>query len=201
MNLTSKRIGSLVLSVALLTGACGNGEMTVSEYVDRLNDIVAQAAPQGEELFASPRGSVMADGARLSDYTPQDLQFALERIGEIERDGAEAADAIDPPEAVAEFHGFYFDDRFASAREALAARAGTAVTWEELSDTPEMAAYRTAVAQDKQACLDFQARMDATSERRDFADTPWIPGEFTEVVSALLRCDAYPEHPEDMFRP
>ena len=201
MNPTLKRIGSLFVTVAVLAGACGNGEMTLTEYVDRLNAIVAQALPQGEELFDSPRGAVMAEGAQLSDFTPQDLQFALERIGEIELEVRTATDAIDPPQVVAEFHEFYFDTRFSSAREALALRAGTAETWGDLSDTPEMAAYRKAVAEDKQACIDFQVEMDATSERGAFADTPWIPAELKQVVSALLGCDAYPEHPEDMFRP
>ena len=196
-----KRFVPLALSVTLMVGACGGGEMTLTEYVDRLNGIIAQAIPQGEALFASPQGAVLAEGARLTDFTPQDLQIALERVGEIEVQIREAAEDIDPPEAVAGFHNLYFDTRFASAREALAVRAGTTATWEELSETPEMAAYRTAVADDKQTCIDFQDEMDATEERGAFADTPWLPSELKEIVTALLGCDVYPEHPEDMFRP
>ncbi len=196
-----KKFVPLALSVTLLVGACGSGEMTLTEYVDRLNAVIGRAVPQGEALFTSPEGAVMAEGAELSDFIPQDLQVALERVGEIEVEIGEGVADIDPPAAVAEFHNLYFDTRFSSAREALAARAGTSATWEELSDTPEMAAYRTAVAEDKQACIDFQADMDATEERGAFADTPWLPSELKEIVSALLGCDVYPEHPEDMFRP
>lgn len=196
-----KRLAPLALSVALLVGACSSGEMTLTEYVDRLNAIIAEAIPQGEALFASPHGAVMAEGAKLSDFTPQDLQMALEQVGEIEVQIRDAAKDIDPPAAVADFHSLYFDTRFASAREALAVRSGTATSWEELSGTPEMAAYRTAVAEDKQTCIDFQNDMDATEARGAFADTPWLPGELKEIVSALLGCDVYPEHPEDMFRP
>jgi hypothetical protein len=196
-----KKFVPLALSVTLLVGACGGGEMTLTEYIDRLNAVIGRAVPQGEALFASPEGAVMAEGAQLSDFTPQDLRAALERIGEIEVEVGEGVADIDPPAAVAEFHNLYFDTRYSSAREALAARAGTAATWEELSDTSEMAAYRTAVAEDKQACIDFQADMDATEARGAFADTPWLPGELKEIVSALLGCDMYPEHPEDMFRP
>ncbi len=196
-----KRFVPLALSVTLLIGACGGGEMTLTEYVDRLNAVISLAVPQGEALFASPEGAVMAEGAKLSDFTPQDLQVALERVGEIEVEVGEGVADIDPPAAVAEFHNLYFDTRYSSAREALTVRAGTAATWEELSDTPEMAAYRTAVAEDKQTCIDFQADMDATDERGAFADTPWLPSELKEVVTALLGCDAFPEHPEDMFRP
>jgi len=196
-----KRFVPLALSVALLLTACGGSEMTLTEYVDRLNAIIAEAIPQGEALFASPEGAVMAEGAQLSDFTPQDLQTSLEQVGEIEVQIREAAEDIDPPVAVAEFHKLYFDTRFASARAALAVRAGTADSWEELSETPEMAAYRTAVAEDKQTCIDFQNDMDATEARGAFADTPWLPNELKEIVSALLGCDVYPEHPEDMFHP
>ncbi len=196
-----KKFVPLALSVALLVGACGGGEMTLTEYVDRLNAVIAEAIPQGEALFADPRGAVMAEGAQLSNFTPQDLQFALGEVEEIEVAISDAVTDIDPPAAVAEFHNLYFDTRYSTAREALAARAGTATDWEELSDTPEMAAYRTAVAEDKQTCIDFQADMDATDERGAFADTPWLPSELKEIVSALLGCDVYPQHPEDMFRP
>ena len=200
-HLAMKTFGTSVLSFALLVSACGSGEMTLTEYVDRLNDVVGRAIPQGQELFASPHGAVLAEGAELSDFTPQDLQLALETVGEIELEIREATDAIDPPPAVADFHDLYFDTRFTSAREALAVRAGSAADWEELSETPEMAAYRTAVVEDKQTCIDFQANLDATSERGVFADTPWIPRELSEVVIALLGCAVYPVHPEDMFRP
>jgi hypothetical protein len=200
-HLATKRFGPVVLSFALIVAACGGGEMTLTEYVDALNGIVGSAIPQGEELFASPHGAVLAEGAQLADFTPQDLQLALETVGEIEREIREATDAIDPPETVADFHNRYFDTRFTSAREALATRAGAATTWEELAETPEMATYRTAVADDKQTCIDFQADLDATSERGVFADTPWIPRELSEVVIALLGCAVYPEHPDEMFRP
>ena len=122
-------------------------------------------------------------------------------MGEIEAELREAMDDIEPPKQVVDLHNLLFDDRFTSARAALGTRAGTAADWEELSGTPEMAAYRTAVAVDKQACIDIQAELDATTERGVFADTPWISGELKEVVEALLGCAALPENPEDLFRP
>jgi hypothetical protein len=64
-----------------------------------------------------------------------------------------------------------------------------------------MAAYRTSVAADKQACVDIQAELDATAEREIFAETPWIPSDLKEVVEAALGCAAWPENPEDMYRP
>jgi hypothetical protein len=147
---------------------------------------------------------LVAEGAQISDFTPEDLQAALERMGEIGVGVQVAVAAIEPPEQVADLHNFWFDfddESFTSAQEALAARAGTAANWEELSESPEMAAYRAALVEDKQACTDFQAQLNATEERGVFADTPWIPGEMKEIVEVLLGCEGYPEHPEDVYRP
>jgi hypothetical protein len=94
-----------------------------------------------------------------------------------------------------------FDTRFASAREALAARAGAAADWEELSETTEMADYRAAVVMDKQTCIEFQGELDATAQRGVFADATWIPAELKEVVEAALGCASFPENPEDLYRP
>ena len=63
-----------------------------------------------------------------------------------------------------------------------------------------MAAYRAAIAEGKQVCTGFQADLDATAERGVFTDTPWVPGELKEVVEAVLGCQWFPEHPEDVYR-
>ena len=52
-----------------------------------------------------------------------------------------------------------------------------------LSESPEMAAYRAALAADKAVCTDIEAQLDATAER------------------GVLGCEGYPEHPEDLYRP
>lgn len=188
--------------LVLMVAACGGGEMSMTEYVEHLNTIMSRANQQGEALVAGGQGKVLfAEGDQLSNFTPQDLQAVLERVGEIEIEVREATDAIEPPEQVASLHNLLFDTRFASAREALATRAGTALDWEELSETPEMAAYRMAVTADRQSCIEFQTQLDATATRGVFADTPWIPGELKEVVDAVLGCNTWPEHPDDMFRP
>jgi len=200
-----KRLIPLVLGVTLLVGGCGGGEMSLTEYVEGLNAVVDQARQQYEVLVATPSGAVLvAEGAQINDFTPQDLQAALERMGEIGVGVQVAVAAIEPPEQVADLHDFWFDfddESFTSAQEALAARAGTAANWEELSESPEMAAYRAALVEDKRACTDFQGQLNVTEERGVFADTPWIPGEMKEVVEVLLGCEGYPEHPEDVYRP
>ena len=85
---------------------------------------------------------------------------------------------------------------------ALATRAGTAADWEELSGSAEMAAYRVALADDKQACIDAQSEVNAIGDQREvFADTPWIPGELKELFEIGLGCDGYPADPGDVYRP
>ncbi len=190
--------------LVLVVAACGGGEMSLAEYVEQLDAIVNRANQQYEALVASPQGAVLvAEEAQLTDFTPQDLQAALERLSEIVVEVGEATDAIEPPKQIADLHNswFGFHSEFTSAQEALAARAGTAADWEELSESPEMAAYRAALAADKQVCTDIEAQLDATADREVFADVPWIPGFLKEVVAGALSCEVYPEHPEDMFRP
>ena len=191
------------LAALVVAGGCGGGEMSMAEYVESFNDIVEAASRQYDEFAASPQGRVLiTEREQLSDFTPQDLQAGLERMGRIEREVLEAAAAIDPPEQVAEFHSFYFAlSPFTAAREALAARAGTAADWDELSATPEMAAYRAAIAEDKEACKEFAATIDAKGDRAVFGDMPWVPSELTVAVESVLGCEEYPEHPEDLYRP
>lgn len=193
------------LCLALIAAACGGGEMSLTDYVVHVNTAVDKAAQQYFDLVASPRGEVLVTEAeQLANFTPQDLQVALEHVREIEAEVEHAINDIEPPEEIADLHDllFDFDDDFISSQEALAVRAGTAESWEELSGSSEMAAYRDALAEDKQQCADSQAEMNAIAERREFlADTPWIPSELKDVVEAVLGCSGYPEHPEDVYRP
>ena len=203
--MVTKRFVPLALCLALLLYGCGGGEMSLSEYVESVNAVVDRAAQQYFDLVASPEGEVLiAEAAQLTDFTPKDLQGALEQVREIEAEVEEAVDAIEPPEQIAELHDFLFDfgDDFISAQEALAARAGTTADWEDLSESPEMVTYRAALAEDKQECADSQAEMNAIADRHDvFTDTPWIPGELKEIVEVVLGCEGYPEHPDDVYRP
>ncbi len=189
------------ICLVLAVSGCSSSELSLTEYVDRLNAINGAGLQQYLELLGSPQGQVLvAEGAQIDDFTPQDLQAALRAVIGIAVEVKEAADAIDPPDQVADFHHRLFDDQFTFYEEALAARAGTAADWEELSESPEMTDYRAAMAEDKQACLDFQAELDGTADRGVFADTPWIPGELKEIVDVVLGCASFPENVEDLYR-
>ena len=194
-----------VLVLVVAVGACGGDELTLTEYVDEVNALVANARSQYEEMVAEGDGELLfAQGEELLDYTPQDLHALLERIAVLGDEVLGEARALEPPELIADLHDFWFevdDEGFTKAQQALAVRAETAADWYELSDTTEMAAYREALVADKAACIEFQAKLDATEERGAFEDTPWVPGELKEVVNVLLGCEGYPENPEDSFLP
>jgi hypothetical protein len=190
----------LGLCVVLVSSCVGGGEMSLTEYVEAVNAINGRAMQQyGEMVLANPQGAVIvADRAQLNDFTPHDLQVALERTAEIQAEALEATAAIEPPEQIADLHYLFFKSL---PLEALAVRAGTAADWDELSESPEMEAYRDALVKDIRVCVDFQARLDATAERGAFANTPWIPAEMKEIVEVVLGCDQYPANPEDLYRP
>ncbi len=186
------------LVVALAATACG-GETSLTEYVEQVNAAIEKGMSRYEVIVASPEGQVLvAQGEALYDFTPQDLQAGLEQVADLQAEIMEIVDDIEPPEQVDEIHALFF--RTLPIAD-LAARAGTAETWEELSETSEMAAYRDALVADRQVCADFQTKLDATEQRGVFEDTPWIPGEFKEIVDAVIGCGALPENPEDMYRP
>jgi hypothetical protein len=190
-------VGFGICFAALLAG-CSGGGISLTEYVERLNAIELQASQQGDALARQAE--------QTNDFTPQDLQAILEDAKVIRIDVKEATDGIEPPKQVADVHNLVFDwhTRFIFIEEALAIRAGTAADtafdWEKLSNSPEMEAYRAAIAEGKQACTDLQAKLDATEERGAFADVPWIPNEMQEVVERLLGCVWFPEHPENVYR-
>ncbi|MCP3976444.1 MAG: hypothetical protein GY720_18310 [bacterium] len=204
-----RRLVLYALVAALFLSGCGDGDLTLTQYVERVDAIFERGIQQYEALVTTPQGLVLlvgqgphlgfdGEGAQLTDFSPQDLHLALERVAEIQAEALRAADAIDPPEQIADLHDLYFRELPIAQ---LAARAGTAADWEELSESPEMAQYRNALAADNQACADFQAKLDATADRGVFSDTPWLPNELTEIVDYALGCDSLPEHPEDVYRP
>jgi hypothetical protein len=194
-------VGVLILVVT----ACASGELSVTEYVEEVNTIVERASQRYEAIASDGRGAVLvASGARLANFTPQDLSEAFQEVRELEAELEEAIGEIEPPAQIAEMHElmFDFDDGFFAAQEAMAERAGTAVSWSELSASPEMEAYRAALSKDKRECEATAADLNAIAERRDaFADTPWVPGELKGIFEAVLGCSGYPERPEDAYRP
>ncbi len=194
-------VGALMLVVT----ACTSGELSVTEYVEDVNAIVTRASQRYEAIASDGQSAVLvASGARLANFTPQDLSEAFQKVRDLEAELEQAIGEIEPPAQIAEMHDlmFDFDDGFFAAQEAMTERAGTAESWSELSASPEMEAYRAALAKDKRECEETEAELNSIAERREaFADTPWVPGELKGIFEAVLGCSGYPEHPEDAYRP
>ena len=189
----------VLLGVALLLGGCGGDEMSMTEYGERIDAAATEASQRAEELFA--------DAVWTANGTPRQLQTLLERgLREIRFPLQEAVDRIDPPTQIADLHNLMWDwhSDFIPVEEALAARMGetgdSVEGWTALSESSEVAAYRSAIGEGKQICGGFQARLDATAAAGGFADTPWIPSEMKEVVEAALGCQWFPDDPDDVYR-
>jgi hypothetical protein len=181
------------IGVGLLLFGCGGGGLSLTGYVDRLNVINGRTVPQSEVLISELERST----------TPRDVNATMERMVVLRIESVQATEALDPPEQIADLHQLFmgWEKRLLPIEEALAARAGTVAGWEEFYESAEVAAYRAALVEGKQVCVEFQTRLDATAKRGVFADTPWIPAALSEVVEARLGCDLFPEEPENVFRP
>lgn len=195
------RIASALVALCLVPflDGCSGGAVSLTEYVDQINAAAEPASQRGAELIA--------EAEAVTDFTPQVLQAGLDRgLQEIRIPLQEAVEDIDPPDQISELHDLMWQWHadFITVEAQLADRAGeaadTAAGWEALSDSTEMAAYRNALATGKQVCTDLQSELDATEARGAFAETPWIPGELKEIVDAVLGCEWFPEHPEDVYR-
>ncbi len=208
MHVTTS-VGRLVSVLALVFAGCAGGEMTMSEYVERVDAIFERGIERYEAVVEGPQGLVLIAGqgphmdledrgTRLSDFTPYDLHLALLEVAAIQAEALEAAAAIEPPPQIADLHALYFRELPIAE---LAARAATAADWEELSDSPGMTAYRKALAADAEACTEFQATLDATADRGVFAENTWLPERLTEIVDYALSCGSLPQNPEDAYRP
>lgn len=203
------RRGCLSLGLVVVVAACGGGELSLAEYVEEVDAIFERGAAKYEVLASSEEGLVLIagqgthlglsdQGTQLTDFTPQQLAVALEEVAEIQAEALATAAEIQPPEQIADLHELYFRELPISE---LAARAASATDWYDLSDSPEMAAYRTALAADNEVCAEFQDTFDATADREVFADNPWLPQELSEIVEYALGCSAAVSNPEDAYRP
>ena len=122
--------------------------------------------------------------------TVEDGKEMLDRAVGIRTDMQNSLTDLDPPEALADLHGYLVEQlgRILTVQVAWAVRAETAGSLDELKESSEAVAYWDLDAEMRPLCLEFQSRLDATAEREIFAEVPWIPGEMKEVVSLVLGC-------------
>lgn len=187
----------VALTSLLVIGGCGGGASLV-DYVDETNVIVARASERGDALLAAAEES--------SQVTPRNLQAGLEAGVAIREELQAAADGLEPPEVLSDLHDLMWQwhREFIAVEKAVAVRAGeteaTPEGWYALSQSPEVAAYRSALAEGARVCEDLQARLDGIADRGDMSDSPWVPSAMESIVEAVLGCEYFPDDPEGVFR-
>lgn len=177
-------IGALLAGATLLivVAACG-GSMSPDEYVEGLNDLVAETAP---ELVASSEAY-----EQIADPTMADWVAYVDREIAILRVFGSRFDALDPPESIADVHRVLEAavDRGFAAAEGLVGVADTVSSPEEAEQTPEFAEYQAATAEgSSRVCRDAQAELDdlATSGE-ELVIEPWL-SSLGLTVRAVLGC-------------
>jgi hypothetical protein len=189
----------LVPAMLLALAACGGDELSLTEYMEQIDAAATTAGERGEEL--------VAEAAGMTDLTPAQLEAFLEKgLGELRIPLQETVDELVPPDQLAGFHermwGWHAE--LINVENALASLAGetddTVAGWTALSDSPEMEAYRSTLAEGKSLCTGFQVELDAITELGGFADAPWMPGELRGVAETALGCEWFPDRPGDIYR-
>jgi hypothetical protein len=158
--------------------ACGGGTLSLTEYGESF-----QSAS-----FAMTDEFDVLEAQWASATTVEEGKEILDRVVAIRTDLQNGVTDLNPPEALADFHGDVVEllGRILAVTEAWAVRAETAGSLDELQESSEALAYWELDAQMVPLCLEIQSRLDATAESEIFAEVPWIPGEMKEVVSLVV---------------
>jgi hypothetical protein len=190
---------TVLLACSVVLAACGGDELSLTDYLERIDAAATTAGERGEEL--------VAEAAAMSDMTPEQLQAFLDKgLGELRIPLQATVDELSPPAQLADFHDrmWGWHAELISVESTLASRVGetsdTVAGWTTLSDSREMEAYRATIAEGKRLCTGFQAELDTITELGGFSDAPWMPGELRGVVETALGCQWFPDRPEDIYR-
>ena len=179
------RVGVPLLLVALAATACGDDELSLTEYaeqvetlvvtmnngLDQLDLLVDNRTPSLEDIAAYANGRISLRNEFLDGFT-----------------------AIDPPERVATFHQTALDvlTRLTEAETEVAEIALTLDDPVDVDSIWDSDAGRRARAVDVEAvniCKAAQAQFDATEERAAAEGVPWIPEEMKEIVRVAFYCE------------
>ncbi len=183
MRRTALTGSMLAACAALMLAGCG-GSPSASEYAAKLGvwatGIDARLDAGWEEFSAQPRNSEATQA-----YLDTRVALYVEAI--------EGFDALDPPATLTELDSAIRDwlERLRAAEEeraALAATIGTTVEMDQIWQGPATQAVVAAEEEGVLLCLAAQAEFDATEQREELADVPWIPSDLKEVISVALGC-------------
>jgi hypothetical protein len=179
------RITVVVVVLGLTASACGNGALTLPEYVER-----------AEELTGSLRVDIdAADDAYLAHDEPTvgQTQAYLDSRVLIRKEFLDALSDVEPPSSLQEFHDTALDvlRRFLAAEEELVALGSEAETRSDIAalwTSDVAAAWRAADADTIALCQAAEEELTAPEDLVEFGDLPWLPSETAQVVSAAFGC-------------
>ena len=172
------------LVLALVAGGCSSGELSLTEYADEVEDLVAEMEAGFVELdtdWLSEPPSV----DRAQEYWDGRLQIRFDFL--------ESVESLRPPDEVVAMHedSVAVFTKITDADLVLRARVDQYEAiddhWQWV-DTPEGRAADAVLAEVYEFCRESQEEFDATKERGQLEDTPWIPSEMKEVVSVAFGC-------------
>ena len=183
------RVRSSWLLICLLgLAACSSPVPTAAEYADDIEELVQDM----EGRFAAADAEWEAQAPSIAGA----LAYWDERL-DIRSDFLDELEDMEYPPEVAGMHAESLDifRRITAADEAIAesVRGYDEVTehrpW---LDTPEGQASLAVLEEVYAFCRESQAEFDATDQREDLEDVPWLPPEMTRVIKVAFGCPPAP---------
>lgn len=179
------RIRCILLPLVLVLAAgCGSDQTTV-EYAEDVERLVVTMNARLDQLDAEAEGT--SDLGVIQNY-------AKSRVGARSAFVAGLRE-LQPPTDVKPLHDEALEI-MARLMNAESAMADVVMQWKSAADiddiwnTPEGIAARTADARAVAMCLVAQEEFDQTADRAEFQDVPWIPGEMKAVILVAFGCEA-----------
>ena len=164
----------------------------MDEYVQDLNALNDEFSPRGEAMWLDYGESPLP--------TLDDLRTLLDGTVGLRIEIEEALGDLEAPDEIAHAHlqWISWHSRLLAADQALASRATTVASWDEYLGSDEVARWVEVLREGSLLCAEYEARLNSTEAAELFAGTAWMPNQLTDVVHAVIGCDAFPEDVDDL---
>jgi hypothetical protein len=174
------------VGVALILSACGGGGLSLAEYSEEVEVLVAEVGSRVDDLDAERESRPFT--------VASEKQYWEARVG-ARVDFRDGLQSLDPPDEVDALHAAAIDviNRLTDAEQQVAARSAVMETPSDIDAlyrSPEAAAWQAADVEAVEICKAAQAEVDTTRERAAFEGNVWIPPELKEIVNVAFRCTA-----------
>jgi hypothetical protein len=169
----------------LAAAACGGGGLTLTEYAEQGESLLAKLASDLETLEAARETAdpgIATERVYLDGRVVARVEFL---------DGLHALRDDEPPDDLVPVHEEAIDvvSRLLAAEQALASASYTVDDRDSVWASPEASHFFAVDAEAAAFCKARQADFDATQERERFENLDWMPAEAREVVDVLFGCE------------